>query len=107
MVKLPSGTDTDKDMAASVWIDANSCRVVVYNDKAASSAVVLRLSLRGLTNADWTPAQVSGGAATIVNPEGESQSSGLNIQNDNDNVIFSITLPPFSGLIYCKNKPVN
>ena len=102
-VRLASGSDIDDQQAASVWIDANSCRVVIYNDKAVSTAVVLRLSYSALTNAGWTPAQVTGGTAMIVTPEGESSGS-LTIQTGSDPVTFSITLPAFSGLIYSKDK---
>lgn len=104
MVRLPGGTDSENDLSASAWLNAKSCRVVLYNDKSTADKVVLRLAVAALTGAGWTAQEVSGGTAMIVDPEGEAQAKDLSITSDAADVIFTITLPPFSALIYSKDK---
>lgn len=104
MVKLPSGSDIDKDMAASVWADTKKFRMVIYNDSPDGREITLRLDRKYFEKIGWNSASLQNHAQFIVSPEAQETKKSFKINIDSNDLIFKGKLRGFSALMISKNK---
>jgi hypothetical protein len=102
-VRLPNGKDRMNPLYASVWLNEKSARAVVYNDNTKAEKFTLRLQKKYFQKFNWDKSMLANGKAYLLSPEKSSTAQPDWQENDQD-IILSTTLPPFTALYLFQDK---
>jgi hypothetical protein len=103
-VKLPGGSDTDTDMAASVWIDDNKFRVVIFNDSPLARDTSLRLSRKLVAGKGWDLQSLRKNTQFTVFPEKQIKQKVFSLESTPDDLVFKGKLPAFAAVMIFDDK---
>ncbi len=103
-VKLPGGSDTDTDMAASAWINGNKFRVVIFNDSPLARDTSLRLSRKLVAGKGWDLQSLRKNTQFTVSPEKQIKQKVFSLESTPDDLVFKGKLPAFAAVMIFDDK---
>ena len=104
MVRLPNGTDSEQDLAASVWCDKKNFRAIVYNDSANAKTTALRLNKKYLEQQGWNEAGLKNIIQFAVSPEKQLKQNTFKLETKAEYLVLTGKIPPFTAIIIFKDK---
>lgn len=99
-VRLPSGTDQDKNIFASVWAEKGKLRITVFNDNPVLMNTELRISLDALEKLGFAAGNISTGKTHFYSPAGTVDQSTFSMTHDNKEITIKVSLEPFTSLLH-------
>ena len=99
-VRLPSGTDQDKNTFASVWAEKGKLRITVFNDSPLAIKTELRINAKALERLGFAAKDLSEGKTHFYSPAGSSGGSSCAIELDENEIRINLSLEPFTSFLH-------
>jgi hypothetical protein len=102
-LKFPNNYDSDGPLSASAWANKNKFRLVIFNDCAKESLVILNINKRKLSKYGWNFSPKYSCKSYLITPRQERTVS-INLKDIGENVKLATKLPAFTALMVFVNS---